>query len=93
MKASALLREAAKTIDGRRRTYGDPKDHVRRVAARWSVTLGRTVTPHEVCLCMLDLKIERLRHDSSHRDSKIDIAGYAGILSELDTITPRKGRK
>ena len=94
MSAASILRQAASIVDGRRRTYGDPIDHLQRVARRWSITLGVTVTAHQVALCMIDMKQERLRKDPRHADSKKDIAGYAAIMAELDrTITTRKSKR
>ena len=51
--------------------------------ARWSITLGHPVTPAEVMLCMIDLKLTRLAHDPTHRDSVVDIIGYAALLPEV----------
>ena len=53
------------------------------VAARWSLTLGHPVTPAQVVLCMIDLKIARLAHDPQHRDSAADVIGYAALLPEV----------
>ena len=46
-------------------------------------TLGRTITPAEVVLCMIDLKLTRLAHDPAHRDSLVDVIGYAALLAEV----------
>ena len=54
-----------------------------READCWSITLGRTVTPAEVVLCMIDLKLVRLAHDPGHRDSLVDVIGYASLLQEV----------
>jgi hypothetical protein len=53
------------------------------VARRWSITLGRPITPAEVVLCLIDLKLARLGHDPKHQDSILDIAGYAAVLQEV----------
>ena len=53
------------------------------MAARWSQVLGVHVTPAQVVVCLIDLKVARLTHDPRHLDSITDIAGYAGILAEL----------
>ncbi|MFN4206765.1 MAG: DUF6378 domain-containing protein [Agrobacterium albertimagni] len=47
------------------------------------MTLGHPVTPAEVVLCMIDLKLTRLVRDPRHQDSILDIAGYAAVLSEV----------
>jgi len=80
---NTILEHAASVIAARRATYGDPAASMATVAARWSVTLGRPVTPAEVMLCMIDLKLARLAHDPAHRDSVVDVIGYAALLPEV----------
>jgi hypothetical protein len=53
------------------------------IAARWSITLGQPVTPAQVVLCMMDLKLARLRRDPAHNDSMVDLIGYAAVLHEV----------
>ena len=53
------------------------------IAARWSMTLGVQITPAQVALCMIDVKLARLAHDPAHADSAIDVAGYAALLREV----------
>jgi hypothetical protein len=53
------------------------------VAARWSITLGQHVTPAQVVLCLIDLKLARFGHDPAHADSILDVAGYAAVLEEV----------
>ena len=53
------------------------------IAARWSLTLGHPVTPAEVVLCMIDLKLTRLVRDPKHPDSIIDLVGYSAVLHEV----------
>jgi hypothetical protein len=83
MTAEQLLEQAASVVRDRRRTYGQPRDLFERVAIRWSQVLGITVTPGEVIVCLIDLKVARLTHDPGHLDSITDIAGYAGCLAEV----------
>ncbi len=80
---NAILEHAGGVIADRRATYGDPAVSMATVAARWSVTLGHPVTPAEVMLCMIDLKLARLAHDPTHRDSVVDVIGYAALLPEV----------
>ena len=83
MTAEQLLAQAASVVRDRRHTYGQPRDLFERVAIRWSQVLGITVTPGEVIVCLIDLKVARLTHDPGHLDSITDIAGYAGCLAEV----------
>ncbi len=80
---TAILEHAARIIADRRTTYGDPATSMAIVAARWSITLGHPVTPAEVMLCMIDLKLARLAHDPTHGDSVVDVIGYAALLPEV----------
>ena len=83
MTGEMMLRQAAAVIANRRDSYGDPAVSMTAIAKRWSITLGRTVTPAQVALCLIDLKLARLAHDPTHLDSMVDIAGYAAVLREV----------
>jgi hypothetical protein len=78
-----LLHHAAEVVARRRHEYGPPAEHFMQVARRWSLTLGTTVRPEQVILCLLDLKVARLAHDPRHRDSLVDLIGYSVVLHEL----------
>jgi Domain of unknown function (DUF6378) len=83
MRAEDLLEKAASIVAGRRSTYGPPVDLFEHVARRWSLVLGIDITPAQVILCLIDLKVARLVHRPRHLDSITDIAGYAGCLAEV----------
>jgi hypothetical protein len=83
MNGPELLEHAAGLVNRRRREYGDPVDLFEHVAARWSLTLGTRVSPAQVVLCLIDLKLTRLAHDPQHLDSIVDVAGYSALLSEV----------
>ena len=83
MTGEMMLKQAATVVANRRETYGDPVPSMTMVAKRWSITLGQTVTPAQVTLCLIDLKLARLAHDPGHLDSMVDVAGYAAVLREV----------
>jgi hypothetical protein len=83
MTAEQFLEHAAALVMRRRREYGAPIDLFERVAVRWSQVLGIKVTPAQVLVCLVDLKVARLTHDPRHLDSITDIAGYAACLAEV----------
>ena len=78
-----MLKQAAAVVGNRRETYGEPMPSMTAIAKRWSITLGHPITPSQVALCLIDLKLARLAHDPQHLDSMIDIAGYAAVLKEV----------
>ena len=83
MNGSMMLRNAAGVIETRRQQYGPPEALFGHIAKRWSLVLGTEVTPTQVALCMIDLKVARLVHDPAHLDSIVDLAGYAACLREV----------
>ena len=83
MTVDSMLKHAADILADRGKTYGDPRQNMAAIAARWSVTLGHPVTPAQVVLCMLDLKLARLQRDPGHQDSMVDVIGYAALLNEV----------
>ena len=83
MSADTLLDQAAFALRERQAAYGEPDKAMAAIAARWSLTLGHPVTPAEVVLCMIDLKLARLGHDPKYLDGPIDVIGYAALLHEV----------
>ena len=45
--------------------------------------LGIRVTPAQVALCLMDLKMARLAHNPRHLDSLVDVLGYGACLREI----------
>ena len=79
----SVLEEAAKCVTGpRRRDYGTPDENFGLIASLWSVQLKHEVTPMQVALCLILLKVAR-QANSPKRDNLVDIAGYAQCASEL----------
>ena len=68
MNGAMLLQHAAGVIEHRERVYGPPAESFEAIAARWSLVLGITVTPAQVALCLIDLKLARLSRDPKHLD-------------------------
>ena len=83
MTSWSILGHTAKVLEERRDDYGEAADQFKAIAARWSITLDMPVTPAQVALCMIDLKLTRLGHDPRHVDSVIDVIGYAALLREI----------
>ena len=90
-----LLDEAAETVAARGKPYGGVEDNFERIARLWTAHIenryGGVVAPTgdvtldgtDVALMMVLLKIARLANDPAHRDSWVDIAGYAACGGSL----------
>jgi hypothetical protein len=79
-----FLTYTQRILQERQLHYGPPEENLVRIAKRWSLTLGQEITPQQVALCMMDVKLARLSHDPEHRDSIMDVAGYAACLNEIN---------
>lgn len=85
-----LLHQAENLINGnRQQEYGDKLANFAQIAMLWQGTLARklrvnvAITPEDVALCMMQVKIARLSFSPDHNDSLLDVAGYAGCMDKL----------
>jgi hypothetical protein len=82
--AETVLDEAAQLTNRTRKdVYAHPSVNFDRIARMWSVILGCEVTPEQHALCMIAVKLSRLIETPGHRDSLVDIAGYARTVELL----------
>ena len=77
-----VLREAEAAITGpRAAAYGEPEDNYRRIAALWTAYLddriSEPLSSADVALMSVLIKTARLIATPGHRDSWVDVAGYA----------------
>ncbi len=86
----SILAEAEKVVNGPRAVhYGPPSVNFQRIADLWDAWLvGRPdrnapISVYDVAYMMILMKLARLQHQPYHRDSVVDIAGYAGCAEKL----------
>ena len=84
VKRENILQIANGLIHGdRRKDSGHPIDNFTRTAEIWSAILSkklkRNITPEEVGLMLIGLKLSRCANKIT-RDSLIDMAGYSGTV-------------
>lgn len=91
-----VLHMAAAIVDGNREgTHGDPGKNLRAIADFWTAWLrARGLLPNDAALdtndvayMMVGLKLARLAHDPTHKDSQVDACGYVR-LAERTQQTP-----
>lgn len=79
---STLAEELMSTVLVRGKSYGHPYEDFSRTAAFWSIIFGVPVTPEQVGLAMIAMKMSR-EINKSKRDNRLDIAGYAETLEMI----------
>ena len=87
----SVLKEAQTIIYGdREKTYGHPSKNLRAIASMWNAYLksvgDRELDAQDVCVMMVLLKGARLANDPSHRDSVVDICGYAALIERCGEV-------
>lgn len=80
----SVLVEAERIINGQRRVdYGNVTLSFERIARLWGGYLNREVSAHDVAHMMILMKVARAQN-GYHRDSYVDVAGYAGCAELLN---------
>jgi hypothetical protein len=98
MERQSVLLEAHNVIHGARsRDYGAALDNHTATADMLSAYLRRkygiavSLTAEDVCLFNVLQKVARLANTPDHRDSLVDIAGYAGNVEMVQQERARRG--
>jgi len=75
-----LATDAIHVVNGpRQRDYAHPRVNFQRIADLWSPIFGITVTPEQVALAMIQVKVARELNRHT-RDNLVDICGYVLTL-------------
>lgn len=85
-----MLHRAEALINGdRQKEYGDKLPNFSQTADFWNAHLkfklvpGAQITAEDVALMMINVKQARLSKSPEHKDSILDIAGYAGCYDAI----------
>lgn len=88
-----FLDKAAELTGGDRNlAYGAPWTNHDRIARFWSNYLGMTITPEQVAICMVLLKVARLMERSGPEatDTFTDLTAYSAIAGELSLLAQER---
>lgn len=87
---TSMLAHADSLINGQRQQdYGDKLQNFSQIAMLFQGVLAtklrptEKITPEDVALLMIQVKIARLAKSPDHYDSIVDVAGYAGCYDML----------
>lgn len=81
-----VLEEAVAVDKQRGEQYGGKERNFEAIAEMWSNYLDTEVTPHDVCLMMALLKIQRAKTGKFHLDNYIDGANYIALAAEMEEV-------
>jgi hypothetical protein len=86
----SILERAHEAVNGERQeNYGNQHQNFTNIADIWTVILREKliapVTPQDVAMCQIGLKLARLaKNGGKHFDSIVDVAGYAECLDKVN---------
>jgi hypothetical protein len=78
-----ILKEAAAILSSRGNEYGDMKSIHEKIANIATLTLNKTITAYDVAMILHAVKLGRIAHDRSHKDSFVDGVNYLAFAAEL----------
>jgi hypothetical protein len=93
----SILKEANTIIYGdREKTYGHPSKNLVTIALMWNAYIDARkskspIGPKDVAAMMVLLKTARLANNPEHRDSLVDICGYAALIERCDEAPTTEG--
>ena len=79
-----ILEEANKAVYGDRQAdYGSVRENFTNIAKGWAIIAGANITPEQVGLMMVWLKISR-QMNKPKRDNLVDGAGYFATIEKME---------
>jgi hypothetical protein len=79
------------TATDRQEKYGTPYNNHRRIANLWSAYLDQEITPEQVAIMMVLMKVARSMQEH-HPDNYVDGTAYFSIAGELADIAQRQAK-
>lgn len=90
MNRFEIFEEAKRlTATDRQEKYGTPYNNHRRIANLWSAYLDQEITPEQVAIMMVLMKVARSMQEH-HPDNYVDGSAYFAIAGELAAIKERQ---
>jgi hypothetical protein len=87
MNYSELMTEAATIYNDRHTTYGDMQTIMERISQISSMISGIHLTPHDIALVLLSVKLARMGSNRTNKENYVDGINYfafAGALVDTD---------
>jgi hypothetical protein len=82
-RTEEILDEVQLILTDRGNIYGNAGENHRRISELWSGYLDTYISPEQVAMAMLLVKVARLSQTSNHDDSLRDLLGYGIIFHQI----------
>jgi len=83
MNYSELMTEAAQIFNDRHATYGDMQTVMERVSQIASMISGIHLTPHDIALVLLSVKLARMGSNRANKENYVDGINYFAFAGAL----------
>lgn len=84
VRAKILSKAREIVCVNREQQYGKPENNFGIIAELWSTYLGHNITPKDVAIMMVMLKIARIKSGHNKEDNYVDACGYMALAGELE---------
>lgn len=86
MNRSDILKTANVAVNkDRQATHGKPERNFESIARLWTAYLEKEITPVDVGMMMILLKVARQKSNPAYEDNYVDMAGYSACAGEIAT--------
>jgi hypothetical protein len=83
-----ILNEATRSITDHMIDYGDPAVNYERASALVSLILGKPVTPYEIAMIKMAVKLSRIAETPDLRKSYVEMIACAALAGEFVNAGP-----
>jgi hypothetical protein len=85
---AAIIDDARHSIDDHLIDYGDPAKNYERAATVASLILNKPITPYEITMIKLAVKLSRIAETPDLRKSYVELIACAGLAGEFVNAGP-----
>jgi len=89
MNHREVLKVAASTLNNRNELYGSLDDCMYRASTHASLLLNKEVTPYEISIILMAVKLARIPPNPTYDDNYVDLVNYAAISSQFVQPIPQ----
>lgn len=91
MKHDEIMQSAGALVAVRGKVYGTIRENHEQIAEIANAMTGLQLTPHNVLMIMVAVKLARLRTTPDHLDSYVDALNYLSFAGEIATDAGAEG--